>query len=155
MDGQQYATSVDYYHQAQSIAAAVPQYTEQQAADMEWLPLGVWAVTRKDGTDSNMVLQLAVNKDGIVAGTYYNETTKTTIDLEGSVDKETQRVAWHPVDGKNDHIVFETGLFNLTEDSTTALVHFGADRTQEIVLVRLDQPKDQPAAEAQGRPGEF
>jgi hypothetical protein len=121
----------------------------------------VWAVTKEGAADSNMVLQLAVNKDGVIAGTYYNDVTKTTIDVEGSISKETQRAAWHPVDGKNDHIVFETGLFNLTEDSTKALVHFGPDKTQEVVLVRLDQPKDdqqpQPAQPqpAQQPPGEF
>ena len=44
-------------------------------------------------------------------------------------------------DGKNTDIIMETGLFNLTQDQTEALVHFGNEKTQKWLLVRLDQPK--------------
>lgn len=145
VDGSPYTSADVYYQQAQTIAQAVPEYSEPQSESLEWMPLGVWAVTQEGAESSPMVLQLAVNKDGVIAGTYYNETTKTTIPLEGSVSQETQRAAWHPVDGTNDHIVFETGVFNLTEDTTTALVHFGPDKTQEITLVRIEAPEGEAA----------
>ena len=54
------------------------------------------------------------------------------------VDKETQRAAWHPVDGTNPDLVMETGIYNLAEDETTALVHFGSEKTQEWLMVRLE-----------------
>ena len=44
----------------------------------------------------------------------------------------------------------ETGIYNLTEDECTALVHFSADETQEWVMVRLDEPEEsgaEPAAQ--------
>jgi hypothetical protein len=62
------------------------------------------------------------------------------------VDKKTQRAAWTFSDGKNTDIIMETGLFNLTQDQTEALVHFGKERTQQWLMVRLDQPKDTETA---------
>jgi hypothetical protein len=38
--------------------------------------------------------------------------------------------------------VFEAGLNNLTQNETTVLVHYGKDRTQQMMLVRLEEPKD-------------
>jgi hypothetical protein len=109
---------------------------------MDWLPLGVWAVTQEGVTDANRLLQLAVNKEGTIAGTYYNETTEVTLPVEGAVDPETQRAAWHVIDEKNRRLVMETGIYNLTHDATTALLHFGPEQTQEVTLVRVEQPED-------------
>ena len=55
----------------------------------------------------------------------------------GSVDKESQRAAWGF--GSNGVPVMETGIFNLTKDETTALVHFSKDKTQQWYLVRQQQ----------------
>ncbi len=33
----------------------------------------------------------------------------------------------------------ETGIYNLTQDETPLLVHFGKDRTEQWLLVRLNQ----------------
>jgi len=43
----------------------------------------------------------------------------------------------------------ETGLFNLTQDQTEALVHFGKEKTQQWLMIRLDQPKGDATAEAE------
>ena len=43
--------------------------------------------------------------------------------------------AWN-VSG-NQNLVVETGLYNLTQDESTALVHNGPDQTQQEVLVRM------------------
>ena len=58
--------------------------------------------------------------------------------MSGSVDKRTQRVAWSVGSGKG--IVVETGLYNLTQDESSALVHFGPTQTQQDLLVRVNQP---------------
>jgi hypothetical protein len=34
----------------------------------------------------------------------------------------------------------ETGIVNLTENSTAALVHFPDNTTQKVLLVRLEKP---------------
>jgi hypothetical protein len=85
-----------------------------------------------------MVFQLAVNKDGIIRGNYFNTKDKNNQQVDGSVDKKTQRVAWVVEDKKN--IIFDTGLYNLTKDETPVLVHFGKDKTEQWLLVRLKQP---------------
>ena len=35
----------------------------------------------------------------------------------------------------------ETGLSNLTQDTVPVLVHFADGQTQQMLLVRLDEPK--------------
>ena len=147
VDGQQYASADEYYDQAVEIAA-VPEVTQEAADDMEWLPLGVFAMTKEGVDDANMLLQLAVNKDGLISGTLYNEATNTSRALQGKVDKETQRAAWTFADGKNSDVVMETGIYNLTEDTSKAIIHHGSERTQPIVLVRLEEPESEQSAES-------
>ncbi len=139
VQGEAYATADEYYDQATTIADAAPEYTEEEAAELEWLPLGVFALTQEGVSASSMYLQLAISKDGIISGTYYNETTGATHGVEGSVDNETQRAAWRMTDGENTDIVMETGVYNLTEEQTDVLVHFGPDTTQTWQMVRLDE----------------
>jgi len=40
---------------------------------------------------SNTVLQLAVSKEGVISGTYYNSDTDIARPIKGTVDKKTQR----------------------------------------------------------------
>ena len=50
---------------------------------------------------------------------------------------------------RNKNLVIETGLYNLAQNHATALIHYGPDRTQQYVLVRLKQPdQQQPVASA-------
>jgi hypothetical protein len=37
--------------------------------------------------------------------------------------------------------IIETGLSNLTQDTTPALIHFADGQTQQWLLVRLEEPK--------------
>jgi hypothetical protein len=135
------ATTEEYAQQAEAIATSIPADVKPAAED--WMPLGVFAVTQ-DGEsasdDPTMFLQLAVSKQGIIAGTFQNTTADTVKSIEGMVDKETQRAAWTPV-GESRPLM-ETGLGNLTQDTAGALVHFADGDTQQWLLVRLDKPKD-------------
>lgn len=90
------------------------------------------------------VLQLAVDKSGIISGTLYNRETDQADAVQGRVDKNTQRVAMRF--GSTDEIVAETGLYNLTQDEAPLLVHFGKDRVENDVLVRLKEPEDSSEA---------
>ncbi|MCA9269298.1 MAG: hypothetical protein KDA41_12540 [Planctomycetales bacterium] len=136
----QVAAADVYYQQADAIAAGIPDGLDD--AKIEWMPLGVFAVTQEDAVDNGMIVQLAVSKEGIIAGTYYNELSGSERPLEGTVDQKTQRAAWKFADGKNVGVVFETGIYNLTKDETTMLVHFSADKTQTWHMVRLPAPAD-------------
>jgi hypothetical protein len=143
VDGKETCSQEEYVEQAANIAASVPEIKEDQ--EVEWLPLGVFALTAEDEGDPNMLLQLAVSKEGIIAGTYHNESTDSTEPVEGMVDKESQRAAW--TIGENKNIVMETGVYNLTEDQTQVMVHFGKDKTQQWLMVRLEEPESEGSQE--------
>ncbi len=113
--------------------------TQSQPPESEgWVSLGVFGMVQGDEKDANNIFQLAVNKQGIIRGNYYNALTDTTTPVYGSVDKSSQRAAWTVGDKKE--TVYETGIGNLTEPETPILVHFGKDRTQQWTLVRMEQP---------------
>jgi len=138
--GQLAGTSQQYYQEAANLAnsgASAP------ADNSQWLTLGVFGLMAEGKKTPDMVFQLAVDKQGIIRGNYFDQVTQTNLPVTGKVDKQDQRVAWSVASGKG--IVVETGLYNLTQDESTALVHFGADKTQQDLLVRMQQP---------GQPGE-
>ena len=142
VNGEEHCSADQYYQQAATIAESVPEISDEQAEKIEWLPLGVFAITEGGVSESNMMLQLAVSKEGIIAGTYYNDLTDSARPVEGTVEKETQRAAWTFADGKDTQIVMETSVYNLTKDQCTALVHFGMDQTQTWTLIRQPEPQE-------------
>jgi hypothetical protein len=137
-NGEPVATAEEYATQASDLAtagqAAKPAETE------EWQSLGVFAMVQGDEKDANNIFQLAINKDGVIRGNYYNGLTDTTIPLYGSVDKKTQRAAW--IVGEKKDTVYETGVGNLAQPETSMLVHTSKDRTQQWTLVRLEPPAE-------------
>jgi hypothetical protein len=82
-----------------------------------------------------------VSREGIIGGTYQNTVTDSALPVEGMVDKKNQRAAW--TIGENRNTVLETGIYNLTQEETTVLVHFGAEQTQQWLLVRLEEPESE------------
>jgi hypothetical protein len=138
-DGVPIATAEEYATQATDLAAAGT--TAKPRETDEWKPLGVFAMIQGEEKDSNNLFQIAVNKDGVIRGNYYNALTDTTTPISGSVDAKTQRVAWIVGDKKD--TVYETGFGNLSQAETQMLIHFGKERTQQWTLIRLDPPKDE------------
>ncbi|MCE9555460.1 MAG: hypothetical protein K8T91_19100 [Planctomycetes bacterium] len=143
-DGQVYygeepiATTEEYAQQAQQLVDSAPEVNQDSA---EWLPLGVFALTQDgqaSGPEPTMFLQLAINKQGVISGTFQNTATDKVFSVEGMVDKKTQRTAWGPVGKK--WPIMETGIHNLTENTAPALLHFENGDTQQWLLVRLDDP---------------
>jgi hypothetical protein len=138
--GQNAGTSQQYYQEAADLAgggAANPPDTSQ------WLPLGVFGLMPEGSKTPDMVFQLSVDKQGVIRGNYYDQVTQTNLPVTGQVDKKNQRVAWSVNSvkaGSGKGIVVETGLYNLTQNDSTALVHYGPDKTQQDVLVRMQQP---------------
>ena len=91
-------------------------------------------------TQTDKVVQLALNKEGVIRGNLQDVLTDKVMPVVGAVDKKTQRVAMK-LEG-NDSVVVETGLYNLTNDEVPVLVHFGPDRQEPRTLIRLKQPED-------------
>jgi hypothetical protein len=137
VNGQSVGSTEQYYDQASSLATNGSQ--ADAPADGDWMPLGVFALTKTDQTKSDLTVQLAVNKQGIIRGNYTDAATDKTQVIQGSVDKQTQRVAFTVGDNTNN--VVETGLYNLTKDEAPVLLHFGQDRTEQWLLVRLKNPE--------------
>lgn len=132
------ATEAEYAAQAEAIATSVP---ETPPAKEDWMPLGVFAMTadgQPTGALPTMFLQLAVSKQGVISGTFQNTATGAAQMVEGMVDKQTQRAAW-TAEGQSRPLM-ETGIGNLTEDTTPVLIHFADGSTQQWLLVRMEKP---------------
>jgi hypothetical protein len=132
------STEADYAQQATDFAdtgrQAKPPENEQ------WQPLGVFAMIKGDASTSNDIFQLAISKDGVVRGNYYNAVSDSTTPVYGSLDKKSQRLAWTIGDQKEP--VYETGLYNLTQQETTMLVHFSKDHTEQYNLFQVPQQQE-------------
>lgn len=139
VDGQAAGTPEEYAAQSTALIASAP----EPVTETEWLPLGVFALTREGVDDSQAMLELAVNKQGVLAGTYYNEATEVSRSLKGMLEQDSQRAAIGFADGKNADVVLETGIQNLTQDEAPALLHQGKDRSGPVLLVRLQAPVEE------------
>lgn len=125
-------------------APSYSQGTQQQysgtatatATNSDWLPLGVFAVTSSVNSETQPVMffQLALSKDGTIAGTYYNQAMDKAFPVDGLVDKSTQKAVWKMSQGQNSPI-FETGIYNLTLPESSVSVNFG-NQNQNWMLVR-------------------
>lgn len=131
------ASADDFYDQAQQIATSAGSTDPNQG---EWKSLGVFGLVQGDQGDPTAMFQLATNKDGTIAGNFSDLLSGNTQQVKGSVDKQTQRAAWTVGDNKD--TVYEAGIYNLTQEQCPVLVHFGKERTQQYLLVRLQQPED-------------
>jgi hypothetical protein len=144
VNGQQVATAEDFAASAAVLATVTPPANEEEAAKAEWMPLGTFAVsTDEKDLKPSRVVQLAVDKNGIVAGTLYNYDTDKAQTVQGKVDKATQRVAIRF--GDTEDVVAETGLYNLTQEQAPVLVHFGKEKVENYLLVRLEAPAKEDA----------
>jgi hypothetical protein len=142
--GQDVCTAAEFAESAAELATVPPPPDEIQAAQAEWMPLGTFAMSSNENDlEPQRVLQLAVDKQGVISGTLFNQKTNRTATIQGQVDKDTQRVAFRI--GENDQIVAETGLYNLTQQEAPLLVHFGPERVENFLLVRLDPPPEEDA----------
>lgn len=128
------ATVTEYYNQAENLATG----TTSRSTKQDWKSLGVFSLVQGTQTNSTVLFQLAVNKDGAIGGNYYNALTDEVKPLSGAVDKKAMRAAWI-VQGAKD-VVYDTGFGNLLQPQSPILVHFGKSKTQQFTLVRMQKP---------------
>ena len=139
VQGQRVGTAEEYAQQASDLAAQGGPATQVAESD-EWRPLGVYALARSEETNPSTFLSLAIDKDGLLRGTYYDAVADQTTNVTGKVDKKTQRAAWTL--GDKTTPVYEAGLANLAQQQTTILVHRDGGAVEQMLLVRV------PAASA-------
>ena len=139
VNSQPVGTVTEYAQTAAELAAVDPAKIGQTKPE-DWMPLGTFTLaTAQDERDPARVIQLAINKEGLVSGTSFNKQTGKTYTVQGRVDKDNQRVAF--TIGNATDIVMETGLFNLTQQETPVLAHLGPSRTTTYLLARLPEPE--------------
>ena len=154
VNGEPYISADVYYAQAAEIAArGNPQpihivvQTETVKAEPpqeEWMPVGTFAVLKDpEVTETSIIVQLATNKSGHIAGNMINMQTDETLPIYGAVDPETQRVAMR-VEGRDE--IAECGLWNLTQDTLAVLLHVDDKTTEERTFVRLSDPDQEELA---------
>ncbi|QDU51524.1 hypothetical protein [Gimesia panareensis] len=132
-NGAQIAPVSDYASQANQIADSVT--PPDQSAD--WMPVGLFAIVPQGTKDVNVTVQLAVSKNGAVAGTYFNKEGNITLPLQGAIDETKQRVVWKV--GEEDAVTMETGLDSLTKDKSTVVLYFNDGVSEVWDMVRIDQ----------------
>jgi hypothetical protein len=84
----------------------------------------------------------------MISGGYTSTISADQRPIAGQVDKASQRVAWRI--GENKDTIFVTSLANLTQDVSPVALHFGKERTQTWLLVRMPEPA--PAGQPQKLP---
>ena len=134
VQGSRVGTEEEYAQQA-SVLASQGSPDANIAADDQWRSLGVFAMTRSEETDASNFLSLAIDKDGMLRGNYYNAVADENSHVTGKVDKKTQRAAWTIGDKKEP--VYEAGISNLTKDQLTILVHKAGGNVEQMLLVRV------------------
>jgi hypothetical protein len=155
VNGRWYQPAPVYYDNTVEIVERAPDLTPEEAAELEWLPLGVFAVTPDGQAEANVLVQLAVTKDGVIGGTAFDQVSGAASAIQGMVDKETQRAVWSYNNDRNQRIVMETSIYNLTQPEATGLVHNGPNDFQVVQLVRLEQPDASATAASTTTTGEL
>lgn len=135
MAGQSLGTAEEFSEQAAAIADQG--FDAKPPADTDWMPLGVFAMVRDEKQHPQMILQLAMNKQGVLRGNFTDEITEHTQAVRGGYDLRTKRAAW--IVGDHKTAVMEAGLSNLAEGDAPALIHKNG-KTDHWLLVRLQQP---------------
>ena len=103
------------------------------------MPLGVFGLLAEGQTKPDQMLQLEVSKSGQIRGTYRDAVAGTELPISGSVNKASQRAAWQ-VSGSA--TVMEAGISSFTGEEEPLLLHYGKDRTQSRMMVRLKKPSE-------------
>ncbi|MGL4941563.1 MAG: hypothetical protein ACRC46_00035 [Thermoguttaceae bacterium] len=176
VNGVPYVSAEEYYRQAQALAmagqappqqidvnvnvnnapandaanSAAPPNDKDVAVktldETQWLPLGTFAILKNpEDQKFQRMIQIATSKDGKVRGQVIDVDNDDFYTLFGAVDPKTQRVAMSSAEYPNTAI--ECGLWNLTQDTLTVLIHRSATVTEERTLVRLVEPDAADASE--------
>lgn len=136
VNGTDIGTAEDYG--AGALAIAKQGRTAQVGKDDAWMPLGIFALVQGDSQSGNQAFELAVDKQGVIRGNFFEPVVNTVAPVFGQVEVKSQRAAWSV--GDSEQVVFETGIYNLTKPQTPVLVHMGTEKTQQWLLVRLMKP---------------
>jgi len=134
-----YPAEEGYAEDQQEVDEAAEQAESSQGSEPQgpWMPLGVFALLPPGQTEAHVMLQLSVNQQRVVQGTWFDLLTEATHPVRGSIDPETRQTAWTV--GAAERVVYQTDLSSLTGDEVPLRVHFGDRQTQQWTMVRIEQ----------------
>lgn len=104
------------------------------ADDSEWMQIGVYALLQGNQTDAARMIQLAVNKDGVLRGSHYDLLSDETQTIQGAIDKKTQLAAW--TIGEAGQVVFQSTLDGLTQEKSKATAYFPNGKSGSWLLAQ-------------------
>jgi hypothetical protein len=104
------------------------------ASDGDWLSLGTYALAPQNQSQATLMLTLAVNKDGILRGTYLDLLSNSSQTIYGAIDKQSRRAAW--VISPQGRVTMQTTLNDLTANNTPVSVQFENGRSELWSMVR-------------------
>jgi len=140
VNGRWYEPAPVFYQQTAQLIDQNPPLTADAAAKLDWIPLGVFAATPDGLNEPDVTVQLAATKDGLIGGTAFDPKTGAAYNIRGAVDKKTQRAVWSYTNDRNQRVMMETSVYNLTQPEATGLVHYSPNDMRVVELVRLQQP---------------
>ena len=97
------------------------------ADDAEWMPLGSFELKLSGQTVATRAVQLAVNRQGVIRGTYYDMAADSVKEVMGAVDKETLRASW--TIGEAGQVVYEISLDSLSSPEGQLTVRYANGQT--------------------------
>jgi hypothetical protein len=112
------------------------------ADDSEFMNLGTFGIIPYKETDFAYGVQLAATKDGVLRGIQWDMKKNTMLEIEGSIQKDTLRIAWQSK--TPDGLMFETNVDELTEQESMVNVYNPVSK--QLVswqLIQIDE-KDLP-----------
>jgi hypothetical protein len=93
-------------------------YTDASPSDValpsgDWLPLGVYSLLAAPDLPPMQLVQLSVDRQGILRGVYYDVVTNTSHDVVGSLDADTHEAQWTLQ--SNPNLAFRAAVDQLTQ----------------------------------------
>ncbi len=127
------ATAAEQVHTSDTLDPESANKTEPAG---EFLPLGVFALGPAGAQDPSALLQLALSKQGEIAGNYFDVVTGTTSPVSGSLDKHTQLATFKII--SPGAAEFEAALVSLTRPDGSIRLRFAGGEVSDWHLARFE-----------------
>lgn len=100
----------------------------------EWYPLGVFSLMSSPDDMGTRIVQLAVDRNGRLAGTYFDMISDTENSIVGEINRQTQRAEWSL--RRNPDVTFRASIYRLLQPSGYVTVRLpqGDQRWQFVRL---------------------
>ena len=110
-----------------------PQFDPSYYGD--WYPLGVWSLMAGPGDMGTRIVQLAVDRNGRIAGNYYDMISGSNYSMSGDIRQQSQRVSFWL--NKNQFVRFRTSVDQLLQPYGALTVQLPGGE-QQWQFVRLE-----------------